>query len=180
MLARPVRSAATLPWSATAPASSATLAARPADAAKSSEGAGPLCNTRCNRTCGERRSSRTRKADSEADFLTHVILHRSAKHPSYPTARSKLDIVVTWLLRSITHIAEIVVKNLTISYASRKPRVTYGRFAGDFERRVRQRVFESHVNTCEGKCVENAVALPSFAMTCFSNEMRVRAASGCS
>jgi hypothetical protein len=99
---------------------------------------------------------------------------------SYPTARSKLDIVVTRLLRSITHIAEIVVKNLTISYASRKPRVTYGRFAGDFERRVRQRLFESHVNTCEGKCVENAVALPSFAMTRFSNEMRVRAASGCS
>ena len=99
---------------------------------------------------------------------------------SSPTARSKLDIVVTWLLRSITHIAEIVVKNLTISYASRKPRVTYGRFAGDFERRVRQRVFESHVNTCEGKCVENAVALPSFAMTRFSNEVRVRAASVCS
>jgi hypothetical protein len=99
---------------------------------------------------------------------------------SYLLARSKFDIVVTRLLRSITHIAEIVVKNLTISYASRKPRVTYGRFAGDFERRVRQRLFESHVNTCEGKCVENAVALPSFAMTRFSNEMRVRAASGCS
>ena len=135
------------------------------------------------KSCGGAVCSRARKADSEADFLTHVILHRSAKHPPiFPIrlARSKFDIVVTRLLRSITHIAEIVVKNLTISYASRKPRVTYGRFAGDFERRVRQRVFESHVNTCEGKCVENAVALPSFAMTRFSNEMRVRAASGCS
>jgi len=111
--------------------------------------------------------------------MSFCIAARSTNF-SYPTARSKLDIVVTRLLRSITHIAEIVVKNLTISYASRKPRVTYGRFAGDFERRVRQRVFESHVNTCEGKCVENAVALPSFAMTCFSNEMRVSAASGCS
>ena len=135
------------------------------------------------KSCGGAASSRARKADSEADFLTHIILHRSAKHPtnfSYPTARSKLDIVVTRLLRSITHIAEIVVKNLTMSYASRKPRVTYGRFAGDFERRVRQRLLESRVNTCEGKCVENAVALPSFAMTRISNEMRVRAASGCS
>ena len=73
-------------------------------------------------------SSRARKADSEADFLTHIILHRSAKQPPifHPTARSKLDIVVTRLLRLITHIAEIVVKNLTISYASSKPRVTYG------------------------------------------------------
>jgi len=44
-----------------------------------------------------------------------------------------LDIIVARSLRMVTHIAEIVVKNLTISYASRKPRVTYGRFAGDFE-----------------------------------------------
>ena len=73
----------------------------------------------------------------------------------------------------ITYIAEIVVKNLTMSYASRKPRVTYGRFAGDFERRVRQRLFESHVNTCEGKCVENAVALPSFATPRVSDAIRV-------
>jgi hypothetical protein len=50
-----------------------------------------------------------------------------------PTSRSMLDIIVARSLRMVTHIAEIVVKNLTISYASRKPRVTYGRFAGDFE-----------------------------------------------
>jgi hypothetical protein len=72
----------------------------------------------------------------------------------------------------IVWMIEIVVKNLTMSYASRKPRVTYGRFAGDFERRVRQSLFESHVNTCEGKCVENAVALPSSTPR-ISNAIRV-------
>jgi hypothetical protein len=100
--------------------------------------------------------------------MSFCIAARSTHQFFLSDCSIEADIVVTRLLRSITHIAEIVVKNLTISYASRKPRVTYGRFAGDFERRVRQRLFESHVNTCEGKCVENAVALPSFAMTCFS------------
>src|SRR5262249_59785360 len=109
----------------------------------------------------------------EADFLRRIILPREAPANFFsPTGRSRLDMVVTRLLRSITHIAEIVVKNLTISYASRKPRVTYGRFAGDFERRVRQSLFESHVNTCEGKCVENAVALPSFATPRVSDAIR--------
>ena len=72
-----------------------------------------------------------------------------------------LDIIAARSLRMVTHIAEIVVKNLTISYASRKPRVTYGRFAGDSEYASAAELFESNVNTCEGKCVENAVALPS-------------------
>src|SRR5262245_40681285 len=77
---------------------------------------------------------------------------------SHPTARSKFKIVVTRLLRSITHIAEIVVKNLTISYAVICLSETYGRFAGDFERRVRQRLYESHVSSCQDQYVENAVA----------------------
>jgi hypothetical protein len=67
------------------------------------------------KSCADAASSRARKADSEADFLTHIIASQreAPTNFSYPTARSKLDIVATRLLRSITHIAEIVVKNLT-------------------------------------------------------------------
>jgi hypothetical protein len=57
-----------------------------------------------------------RKADSEADFLAHIILRRSAKHLPIFTVRLLNRSSTSSLTQSpglVTHIAEIVVKNLT-------------------------------------------------------------------
>src|ERR1043165_1042554 len=82
MKVRPARSAETSPWCETAHASSATLAARPADAAKRSRDPGPLINT--FRHAAEFRgdvAARSCKAD------THIVSGRRAKHPPISAVR---------------------------------------------------------------------------------------------
>src|SRR5262249_5837275 len=67
-------------------------------------------------SCGGVAARELRKADSEADFLAHIILRRSAKHLPIFAVRLLNRSSTSLSTQSpglVTHIAEIVVKNLT-------------------------------------------------------------------